>query len=662
MAENEVTERGPATPPGLSRTHASNDHAQEETAKTTVRPDYVTLPHCAVCRKLDPTTCCSFCMMIEYCSDDCLKADEPMHRIVCRQFEPPQREPDSRGVPATNIINVEANEGIDFAGTLRILTTSRFGLRHIIRSLSEHPLESKAKLKIYISEGHGTHFARTVAALMCLLPRKGEELEMKDMFRNAEAAIHLAYSAWVREDVEKTLREGVSAKLKSTPLARWEERDRRKAEFPELGLTLVGSPEAFGHLAMHVCCLPEGRPVSKAVFKECHLRRSMDHVMHCEDEHSTWDRMYPARRTGWSRWSSGAGGVLLPHGHPRIPVSKINPIFFVDVDVRGFAAEPLCEWALDDIVHCRRGHAKCDTYGKFFYYVQEQMILFQEALQTNSVEFFVIAREKGDGLTDNLDMLGLGSGDKMDRVEVGEGLLDKQPKSTMVDISSVLKPCRDSPHATAMCLLTHESIAGQISKDSTETRRMESHYLFETGRQQSATEAAFTSSRAEICQMVHTSYANWPLLAVKELSVPPFMAERADGSHGSVILEGFAGLRMRRRHRVIRDRWPGFPMRDVFTPTGDHDNTLARLRAWQACAYPEALQWVEFRKVRRFPSRAELIGLSTQKSQKTFMKRKKKAARRHMARLGPVRLLNLGENVLEQGLDLVAQIKSKKKK
>ncbi|KAI6779417.1 uncharacterized protein J7T54_005231 [Emericellopsis cladophorae] len=620
MADSEVAKRGPDTPPGLSRPNKSNDHENKEAAKTT------------------------------YCSDACLKAHKPAHQTKHAHFW--------SKVPATDIINVETNDGVDFAGTLRILTTSRFGLRHIIRSLSEYPLASKAKRKIYISEGHGSvHFARTVAALMCLLPGKDKQLSTLDMFRNAEAAVHLAYSTWVREDVEKTLRARVFAELGSVPLARWEGRGRLKAVYPDLGLTLMGSPDALGHLVMHVGCLPEGRSVPDAASRDCQLRRSLDYLMHGEDENSTWERMYPARRTGWSRWKNGAGGVLLPFGHLKIDVSKISPIFFVDADVRGFAAEPLCEWAFDDIVPSRQSRAEGDTYSQFFSYIQEQMVSFREVLQISSVEFFVIAREKGDSFTDNLDMLGLGPDDKMDRVEIGEGLLDKQPKSTMVDISSILKPCRDSPHATTLCLLTHESIAAQI-KSSHNAERMEAKYLSETGWQHSLDNSKCTSSRAEVCQMVHTSYANWPLLAVKELSVPPFMAERADGRHGSVILEGFSGLRMRRRHRVVRDRWSGFPMRDVYLPNGAHDHSLARLRAWQAWAYPEALQWVEFRKARRFPSRADLVGLSTQKGQKTFMRRKKMAARKNVARLGSVRLLNLAENLSAGGLGLLAQIAS----
>jgi len=285
------------------------------------------------------------------------------------------------------------------------------------------------------------------------------------------------------------------------------------------------------------------------------------------------------------------------------------------------------------------------------------MMSFQHILKTSSVEFFVIAREKGDSFTDNLDMLVLGPDDKMDRVEIGEGLLDKQPKSTMVDISSILKPCRDSPHATAMCLLTHESIAAHL-KHGDASRAAEAEYMSETPWHNSVDDTNFTTSRAEVCQMVHTSYALWPLLADEELSVPPFMAERTDGRHASVILEGFAGLRMRRRHRVIRNRWPGFPLRELWLPNGDPDLTIARLRSWQAWAYPEALQWVEFRKVRDFPSRAELLGLSTNKGQKTFMKRKKLLARKHMARLGPVRLLNLRENLMAKSLGVQLPIGS----
>jgi hypothetical protein len=65
-------------------------------------------------------------------------------------------------------------------------------------------------------------------------------------------------------------------------------------------------------------------------------------------------------------------------------------------------------------------------------------------------------------------------------------------------------------------------------------------------------------------------------------------------------------------------------------------------------AYPEALQWVEFRKVAEFPSRSELCGLLTRAGHKTFMKRKKANVKGVMDRLGPVKLLNYRENLIAQ--------------
>jgi hypothetical protein len=330
-------------------------------------------------------------------------------------------------------------------------------------------------------------------------------------------------------------------------------------------------------------------------------------------------------------------------------------MFFADPDPAGFAAEPLCEWALQDIADCRATPAIGDTYGKCFYYLQQQMILFQTALQAHSVEFFAIAREKREGFAEQLEIMARGI--KMDRVEAGDDL-NTQPKLTMAAVSSILKHSRESPHATAMGLLIHKNIAGQIEGSGT-AQAMEGHYQAEKESQPSITdldETRITCTRADICRMVHTSYADWPSLAVKEVSVPPFIAERVDGSHASVILNGFAGLRMRRSHCVIRVRWPGYPLGDVQRTLASFPESRARIMAWQASAYPEALQWVEFRKVGDFPHPSQLAGLATQKGQRKFMKRRRVAVSKRVSTLGPVRLLNLRRSLIAMDREVCARL------
>jgi hypothetical protein len=224
-------------------------------------------------------------------------------------------------VPATDLINIEANEGVDYSGDLRILATSKFGLRHIIQSLARHPPTSKAKLKFYVSESRGIHYARTVFALMCLLPRKDELLTEDEMLRNAEAAIHLTYSAFLTDDVVNFLQMRVVPMLGSGDVA-WG-CNRFTVKYPGTNLTLRLTPEALRHLGNHVNCSPPGGGCPKAYLGQCILRRRVDFDLSCEQATNAYERMCPQRRAGWLRWSNH--GVLTPHLHSIANHSKPNP-------------------------------------------------------------------------------------------------------------------------------------------------------------------------------------------------------------------------------------------------------------------------------------------------------------------------------------------------
>jgi Domain of unknown function (DUF4470) len=227
-------------------------------------------------------------------------------------------------VPATDVINIKANEGVDYAGELRILVTSKYGVRHVIQSLARHPPESKAKLKIYISESDGKHFARSVGALFCLLPRQGEKPTRDDMLRNAEAAIHLTYSAWFTDDIQRLIQSRLALELFDSQQVAWDG-DRIKLTYPDRSLTLLSTLQKLTDLKRQLSCVPEDRVLLDDEIMVLRQRR-IDHLEeYCEVE--TLKRLYPARHAGWMCWT--AFGMLAPfmQAHPQRNPNVYVPSF-----------------------------------------------------------------------------------------------------------------------------------------------------------------------------------------------------------------------------------------------------------------------------------------------------------------------------------------------
>ncbi|KAK5994600.1 hypothetical protein PT974_05079 [Cladobotryum mycophilum] len=150
-----------------------------------------------------PRIPCPECMLVAYCGKICQEADWKHHKEVCQLVisHPRMEKSDIEELPsfdedsfwasygATDILNLEQNEGAWYDDELSILFPGGRGLRHLIYSVVTMPQTASPKFNVVLCETHPTVFSRTLFVLLLLLD------ETSDPVLNAEVALHLWYSA-----------------------------------------------------------------------------------------------------------------------------------------------------------------------------------------------------------------------------------------------------------------------------------------------------------------------------------------------------------------------------------------------------------------------------------------------------------------------------------
>lgn len=243
--------------------------------------------------------------------------------------------------PATDVLNLDQNEGRHFDDRLDLLFTggwwpgnlpsalagsrgsraSESGLRHLIYTVAKLPETASPKLNVAINEASNLHAARTFFALSLLTARD------HDPVVNAEACIHMWYSARMpralRDHVQSTVRENLGGTLEdvvAVGAARGVSPTHScRLSWSIANLSVVTELRQSQWIAVRNHLVPcEGIGLSQSL-----ILRYVDARRRSESPCRFLARMTRSRALGLMKWHDD--GLLLPYGHPRDAFDTLNP-------------------------------------------------------------------------------------------------------------------------------------------------------------------------------------------------------------------------------------------------------------------------------------------------------------------------------------------------
>ncbi|PHH84598.1 hypothetical protein CDD83_1680 [Cordyceps sp. RAO-2017] len=520
---------------------------------------------------------CPQCLLVAYCDGVCRERDWPSHKADCNKnierelqsfFDRAKdsgEDDDAAKVPhtfwarcpATDVLQLDKNEGRYFDDELHLLFTGESGLRHFIYTLAKLPDTASPRLFVSIDEVGPRRLARTFFVLSLLLARD------HDAILNAEAAVHIWYSATMPRALHRHLKSVVAGGLgrdldaivgkhgaasRERHRAHWSVADvsvdveLRRSEWADIR-TLLNPTHKYG--------IDEGK-----------LLRYADTCNNVEPPRRYLARMTRARALGRIRWQ--ADGLLLPYGHPRDDFDMLNPIFFQDDQQfpPGAAAEPMSEWPIEllDYAECP---APNDAYGKMFYYVRDLFVQFQRRLVKTTLSLRLSCETtlaiKSEDRVPSFDR-------PFDRIEVGDNW-ELHPLYTLVTMSRLLRHQDENPFATLLAIdcesVTHdmESVQKDLDAEFADLHRPTNTALDELAAPVpdlgKADARELTRRRLGL-----VLWRNWDKFSNRYLGSADHFAFAAFVKPGedkdkqqSIIQSGFLGLQLREKHLITR-RWP----------------------------------------------------------------------------------------------------------
>lgn len=412
-----------------------------------------------------PRIPCPKCLLVAYCSQECRESHWPKHRDECVVgFSPPddnnpdlKKDDDSWRDPwfwakhaATDVLNLEKNEGKEFDGALDILLVGESSLRHLIYSICKLPDTANPKINATINETAPHHLARLVLTALLLTD------DSFDPITNAEAVVHLWYSA----KLPSTLFNHIELVAAEPLLTAMEDLDKLCADnrISEVNSFPVTMPRRGKSVVIDINRAQWSQiirfvKISKNTnVDNASIIRGWDCKKYSEPLYRVLRRMTPVRATGMMRWRSD--GLLLPYGHPREEFDILNPLFFPDHTAYpvGATQEPLTEWPMELLDHpC--GPAQNDVYGKMFYYVRDLCVEFQKRIKTLQPEIRILSNYIHELPAHHT----FGPSKKQfDRIEAAH-YWDRKPFLTLVSLSALLRHEDENPNA-ALLTLTRQSV------------------------------------------------------------------------------------------------------------------------------------------------------------------------------------------------------------
>ncbi|KHN97544.1 MYND finger family protein [Metarhizium album ARSEF 1941] len=515
----------------------------------------------------EPTIPCPHCLLVAYCENACRIAHWPDHKRDCKNKHysrglataiaiGPQRDSQSylsfwSNYAATDVLNLEKNEGRFFNGTLSIFLSGRAlvgsvapeiptmtdkrlesSLRHFIYSLLKIPKTATPCLAVSINHHSPAHLCRDFFALHLLFDRR------HDPYINAEATIHLWYSARM-------------------PHALWR----------------------------HVVV------VMRDYFEDCEMcpmtcREDEDDEASDESEDDTTLKL---------RWTRGnvkfSGDLIFFHGPNSFPP--------------GATAEPVGEWPMEflDFPGCL---AQNDVYGKLFYYLRDMLVRFQEENKRFAVSLGITAMDMDHLLHRRPQSL------LYDRIHMGE-LWDYSPACNLTFAAGCLQHKDQNPFAT-MLAISRLSVTG-IDKELEDDLCEEGFKTFEPSATildehapPITEEQGFGMETVLRRRIGLLMWRNWEKFSERErrsfinsakLFAFHLAIDEETANNRSVFKTGFMGMEYKEKNTVTR-RWPNRlvhskgdkpSLRDFNRHVGWLDSMPQRWMEWRRVGDVSSHEW-----------------------------------------------------------------------
>ncbi|KAJ6441516.1 MYND finger family protein [Purpureocillium lavendulum] len=517
---------------------------------------------------------CPKCLVVAYCDPACRKKHWAVHKLECCADFPGKHKPaideavDGKSTfwarePATDVINIEKNEGIGYDDNIRLLLTGFTAFRHLIYSIAKLPKEASPKLSIFLNECSTLHGMRAFIALHVLTSSKS------DPVLNAEAVIHMWYSSRVPKAIWDHIHRiaGGSVMTVLVDIAKY---DRARQAGQDGDSNVCRSRWSRGGFSLDTeLTRGQWQELWKRInnpgtlnMTKMTAHRFLDVRKHSAPAACSRARMTKARLMGVQKWEYD--GMLLPFGHPRDDFDTPNPLFMQESSELppGATQEPIGEWPMEllDYEDCP---APNDVYGKAFYYLRDLLVQFQRRLATLEVHVQLTSTQANEFVQwDDDAMVDL----PFDRVYGGE-LWDQHPLLTLVAFSRALSHRDENPCATLVVhtvtpvLHNLPIIAKDVVQESALLRQPMGTVLDEYAPPQprTATEANDGMIRRQYGIVL---WRNWDRFAAKYfasaetfsfLSLMPL--DKPVKMHQSVFQTGFLGMTVRDKH-MVATRWP----------------------------------------------------------------------------------------------------------
>ncbi|KAH6603548.1 hypothetical protein Trco_008323 [Trichoderma cornu-damae] len=565
---------------------------------------------------------CEECRLVAYCSEECREAHSETHKAQCPPVGAPaskSKAPDD-GIPdhpsfdngifwanyaATDILNLEENEGAEYSGPLRVLLLGTFGLRHLIFSVNAMPQTASPSLEATISEMDRPHLIRTFISLLLLVSCEN------DPFFIAEIIVHVLYSykwpSFVRSYIDKHLG-GYFAELRQFVLYHYSQ----VQDVGENGYGLIWGRPEYLRLEVHLDrqqWLEVLRYIERPVaHPDTRSLRAADEMRYGEPLDRAFARMSPSRAATLMKWREC--GILIPYGDSTVYFQELNPIFFPEdrPSPDGITNEPLSEWPMNGILDYAEYVAKDDVYGKMVAYVRDMIAGFQLRLRRKGMTIKLMA----SGTTDMPGYIRkyFDPEPYFDRIEVGH-LFDIDPPLCLLSCALLLRHEDENPFAT-MLTVTRESVVQSESPAVEKLIAAEKHNLYHRAFEPldtmmpPAQNAGEKYSAASVPRhLALLLYRNWDLFSDRYLNdavifgfaahqdAPPCGDEEEwQRPQRSFVQTGCLGLQLRPKNKVTT-RWPN---RLVYGKGADP--TKEQVMRWMSWSSTKPERWLEWKKVK----------------------------------------------------------------
>ncbi|ODA81265.1 hypothetical protein RJ55_04229 [Drechmeria coniospora] len=562
----------------------------------------------------------------QYCDARCRERDRPSHNQFCRadlhlsyaDIIDHAGEEGSADIEAdaghdwfwsnhaaTDVLQLEKNEGKYYNGDLHLLLAGDAALRHLIYSVVKMPETASPTLCFCINERSYTQVARTLYALHLLFDQS------HDAVHNAETLIHLWYSSRiplrlhdrVNSVVMKSVLYDIERYCAHEDKEDTAERHNRYRFTWRAENVLIQSDlkrDQWRAIKDLLDLKPMHRDFNTLLF------RQRDDKLHAESPVRFIARMTHSRAMGRLRWR--ADGILLPFGHPRDDFTVLNPLFFrssqgdspttCDVYPPGASREPLAEWPME-LLDYPDPLTQNDVYGKMFYWLRDLLVAFQSRVKGLSMTVRLSCGSL-DQVPDWPKPLGSPQGEQMfDRIEVGR-LWDDEALATLASCRRLLRHRDENPFA-ALLTRTRKSVSHALGTVLADLEGEKRDMLRPTNTVLDE-HAPPVPAEGEVLfgdllrrHLGLLMWRNWDKFSSRYLQQSDIFGFDGliddDEPVRSVVTDGFVGIKVRQKHRITK-RWP-----NRLVHSRKESPTLRDFNRWLGWAELAPERWLEWTRV-----------------------------------------------------------------